>query len=693
MSNQVIKINFGSKEINVQAPSDFEEFKSLCQSEFSLDDLSNFIVQYKDDDGDDVNVDNESDYGQALNYMNDSKTSIDFTIKEKLNKSRTYTEINNDEVDPMRSAAIFQKIPNLQKKKDESDDEDDDEEKKKEKMESEMKKYKMELEEQLKKEYNKKLEDTKREMEEKSKKIEDLWKEKEIEDLNRKEDEQKKIEEEKKKIEEEKLKLAEQLKEIERKKIEEEERKKKEKEEEEERRKKEEEEKRKKEEEDKRKKEEEKRKKEEEKEKKKKEKEEKEKKKKEKEEAAKKKKEEAAKKKKEEEELKKNNIENINEDLSNSEKEKLERKKRLDEKIKEKVQNDLINSKNEHQIQNEDKNDIIDNIPLSDNFNKMLSSTKDEYSNELKREMTNYIENEVKKLKDDIVKKTLEKNEILISNYIEKLNKLEEERKSKYQTEISKYSKFSMSNCNTVHIGVKCENCGKNPIQGIRYKCTICNNYNLCENCEELNSIEKFHSQDHDFIRMRNERKNNQIPKQNLNNNDNLNNENYNIFQNNEENIINYNYECLTKNPTVEIDVGTKQINYEFIIKCSNSLPWIKGTKLVCNKMHSNIICHDIELPELQIGQQTKVCCQFNNLDNLNVGKHKTFYEFYVNDKLYGNPLVINIEIKNNDLNNAMNKLRNEYGLKKEDYSDEKLKGLLTKHNNDLSKVINELFN
>ena len=675
MSNQVIKINFGSKEINVQAPSDFEEFKSLCQSEFSLEDLSNFIVQYKDDDGDDVNVDNESDYGQALNYMNDSKTSIDFTIKEKLNKSRTYTEINNDEVDPMRSAAIFQKIPNLQKKKDESDDEDDDVEKKKEKMESEMKKYKMELEEQLKKEYNKKLEDTKREMEEKSKKIEDLWKEKEIEDLNRKEDEQKKIEEEKKKIEEEKLKLAEQLKEIERKKIEEEERKKKEKEEEEERRKKEEE--------DKRKKEEEKRKKEEEKEKKKKEKEE----------AAKKKKEEAAKKKKEEEELKKNNIENINEDLLNSEKEKLERKKRLNEKIKEKVQNDLINSKNEHQIQNEDKNDIIDNIPLSDNFNKMLSSTKDEYSNELKREMTNYIENEVKKLKDDIVKKTLEKNEILISNYIEKLNKLEEERKSKYQTEISKYSKFSMSNCNTVHIGIKCENCGKNPIQGIRYKCTICNNYNLCENCEELNSIEKFHSQDHDFIRMRNERKNNQIQKQNLNNNDNLNNENYNIFQNNEENIINYNYECLTKNPTVEIDVGTKQINYEFIIKCSNSLPWIKGTKLVCNKMHSNIICHDIELPELQIGQQTKVCCQFNNLDNLDVGKHKTIYEFYVNDKLYGNPLVINIEIKNNDLNNAMNKLRNEYGLKKEDHSDEKLKGLLTKHNNDLSKVINELFN
>ena len=40
-----------------------------------------------------------------------------------------------------------------------------------------------------------------------------------------------------------------------------------------------------------------------------------------------------------------------------------------------------------------------------------------------------------------------------------------------------------------------------------------------------------------------------------------------------------------------------------------------------------------------------------------------------------------------------MNKLRNEYGLSEEEYSDERLSSLLQKHNNDLSKVINELFN
>jgi hypothetical protein len=315
----------------------------------------------------------------------------------------------------------------------------------------------------------------------------------------------------------------------------------------------------------------------------------------------------------------------------------------------------------------------------------MLSSMKDEYSNQLKKEMSKYIENEVKKLKDDIVKKTLEKNEILISNYIEKLNKLEEDRKNQFQTELSKLSKVSMSSCNTIHNGIKCEKCNKCPIQGIRYKCTICSNYNLCETCEELNSIEKFHNQEHDFIRMRNEGKNIQIPNHNLN-------DNYNILKNDDDNLT-YNYECLTQNPTVSITYGTKQVNYDFIIKCHNSLPWIKGTKLICNKMHSNIICHDIELPELQIGQQTKVCCKFNNLDSLNSGQHKTIYEFFVNNIMYGKPLIINIEIKNNDLDTALNKLRTEFQLSKEEHSDEKLIKLLNKHNNDITKVFGEIFN
>ena len=52
--------------------------------------------------------------------------------------------------------------------------------------------------------------------------------------------------------------------------------------------------------------------------------------------------------------------------------------------------------------------------------------------------------------------------------------------------------------CFTKHIGIKCSECGVNPIVGFRYKCMSCNNYNLCENCES-NDIHSYHN----FIKLR----------------------------------------------------------------------------------------------------------------------------------------------------------------------------------------------
>ena len=36
-----------------------------------------------------------------------------------------------------------------------------------------------------------------------------------------------------------------------------------------------------------------------------------------------------------------------------------------------------------------------------------------------------------------------------------------------------------------LHKGVRCEGCGLEPMVGWRFKCSICDDYNLCENCEE----------------------------------------------------------------------------------------------------------------------------------------------------------------------------------------------------------------
>ena len=34
------------------------------------------------------------------------------------------------------------------------------------------------------------------------------------------------------------------------------------------------------------------------------------------------------------------------------------------------------------------------------------------------------------------------------------------------------------------HENYVCDGCDMNPIVGVRYKCSVCQNYDLCENCE-----------------------------------------------------------------------------------------------------------------------------------------------------------------------------------------------------------------
>lgn len=51
-----------------------------------------------------------------------------------------------------------------------------------------------------------------------------------------------------------------------------------------------------------------------------------------------------------------------------------------------------------------------------------------------------------------------------------------------------------------IHKHVICDICNENPITGIRYKCSVCHDYDLCENCE-LNFREKKHP-NHAFIKI-----------------------------------------------------------------------------------------------------------------------------------------------------------------------------------------------
>ena len=61
---------------------------------------------------------------------------------------------------------------------------------------------------------------------------------------------------------------------------------------------------------------------------------------------------------------------------------------------------------------------------------------------------------------------------------------------------IKKQSSVNSINNNIIHYDINCSKCN-NLIEGIRYKCSVCKNYNLCSKCEELNEHE------HDFFKIK----------------------------------------------------------------------------------------------------------------------------------------------------------------------------------------------
>ncbi|XP_035716316.1 ribosomal protein S6 kinase alpha-5 [Folsomia candida] len=52
----------------------------------------------------------------------------------------------------------------------------------------------------------------------------------------------------------------------------------------------------------------------------------------------------------------------------------------------------------------------------------------------------------------------------------------------------------------TVHYGVSCKGCGNPDIHGVRYKCIICSDYNLCQSCEARTGL---HPETHNFVKIK----------------------------------------------------------------------------------------------------------------------------------------------------------------------------------------------
>ena len=229
-------------------------------------------------------------------------------------------------------------------------------------------------------------------------------------------------------------------------------------------------------------------------------------------------------------------------------------------------------------------------------------------------------------------------NEILLSQIqifnkgINKLKDIEKNKLSQINIDDFKYCNFhskinnneSIIYCSTIHNNIKCENCLIIPIVGVRFKCCICENYNLCVNCEEKNSYLHFHEHNN-FILIREE----------------LRNKNDKYF---------YSYKCL--NNKLNFDFNLKENKNEFIIKNiiiknDYNLPWLgyKETQLKCNRMISTIFCENIYLPPLSNNESSSIDIIFKNINEMPKGNYKSILNFIVNKKIYGRPLIININL------------------------------------------------
>ena len=142
----------------------------------------------------------------------------------------------------------------------------------------------------------------------------------------------------------------------------------------------------------------------------------------------------------------------------------------------------------------------------------------------------------------------------------------------------------------------------------------------------------------------------------------------------------------LKKNATEFID---KIIKFEITIKnnCNSEWPGNGKTKLIYDKS-SDIEYNDILLDSLKFGQNQQLSIILN-IENMKVGHKECIFHFSINEKIYGKPLILNLNLEEDE---RITSLRTEYLLSQDEYDSKKLWEVLKKVNFDINKAFNSLF-
>ena len=158
-----------------------------------------------------------------------------------------------------------------------------------------------------------------------------------------------------------------------------------------------------------------------------------------------------------------------------------------------------------------------------------------------------------------------------------------------------------------------------------------------------------------------------------------------------------YSYECLTESLYVRGVKGIKELFIDIVINNNGKLDWPKDDIfLKSDDKYSQIPSKEIKIISLKTGWESEERIVFNNLENKLPGIYKSYIYLNINGRKYGKPMIIEIEILENEeekrINNSINKMRNEYQIPPNEISDEQLKNALIKSDYDSKKAFQYLF-
>ncbi len=185
-------------------------------------------------------------------------------------------------------------------------------------------------------------------------------------------------------------------------------------------------------------------------------------------------------------------------------KENKEKKEKKENKEKKDKKENNGKKKEIEDIIIEDVNKSLKEIPVEQNLSDKEKKIEKEYEKEIKKEnkvvkkIVAEFEKKIKKEKRSNSKsrknKSKEKENCEIKEEAKiSENQLTKEKNKKPKKDVleeiksSQQEKVMSQNHTEVHYRVACDMCSMHPIVGVRYKCTVCVDYDLCEKCEESN--------------------------------------------------------------------------------------------------------------------------------------------------------------------------------------------------------------